>query len=1770
MASSSKKSAEEALLDWYGALEPLTVDIVGDFAGRELFLIHGEALIRYCIVDSKVDFDRGFQLLHAIQAVEKFLVNLKNGGCNFDIVFFRDLENVCAAQDSAGSKHPYKFNLARRILIQHLTRSIADFKVLEFDSFESQECRKYLANNAIHFILCDDGRGVGLEHTVRLQHLIWKVINSGRNVAIINSISWRSSKIFMSLLTGSKGVLPDLLIGAPAAETKQSTMFSQAILDQSLGCSIEISSLSAREEFAAVFCHGYLARSPEDEISDVDLELVEALFLHMATLRLCPLQDRNTQPERFLKHVFSSYDIGFVELFCTTSQGLAENGYTVRGQAEWDLFDLFDGHVFFYLLHSMRVRSEFPMPIIDLAKGLSAMVFGQRSMNGRSLFTALKPSETFLPPIPPHTIPTVLSFSNHVLKEILEDVRVKEVPESVDPVTEIVFKDLRHWHSYKSINTGARTTHDKVPAWLENFRRKRHQRQMADVISYAASLSNSVGKVFSRETIVVGDLAKQRLAQTALNANTNSGRKTKKSNESVRGGKKKALLAAYALNEKKALARQNDVLHLWAMKCAEFEKTEDPVNRYLNALSFLSDGSPGSHVAVRPELLLYLCHTLGKIWDETRKHVDENSRRGLYLISMVWNWLRDISRSDKCTPDVASAAQGIMKTLSISQLKIAIQEPQRKLPFTIIPRAMMKDAPKLIQDHRLLQLQHGGPYMDRRFDSRPDARVPFEPDAWQRDILDSIDAEESLLVVAPTSAGKTFISFYAMKRVLEESDDGVLVYVAPTKALVNQIAAEIEARFSKSFRMQEGKSVWGIHTRDYRINNPTRCQILVTVPHMLQIMLLSPINASSPTAWSRRVKRIIFDEVHCIGQAEDGVIWEQLLLLAPCPIIALSATVGNPDELKDWLAKSQAQKGFKMKMIVHEVRYSDLRKFIYEPPHPFTFKGLAKVPILPVPGLDEGDGISPNFKLRAVTDRLVDRNIAALDDVSLEARDCLILWNNMQKAFPKDLLQNQSKLDPLQVLPEVIEKTHIVEWEKQLKKKLKEAMERPNSPFSDLQGSIDPPVQADNTAKIQHCTQLDHIGRLFTLACELHEQNALPALVFNYDRSQCEMAVRSILSKLLDAEAAFKGSDATWKKKLWDFEQWQRQKGNNRQSRVFKSSESGERNLSKLEIARQEGSIEISSWESFDPRAPLDHFSFANSKMMQQRDIDDLVVRLNPKKVQPWLIDALRRGLGVHHAGMNLQYRRIIEMLFRKGYLRLVVATGTLALGINMPCKTVVFSGDSVFLSPQNYRQASGRAGRRGFDLLGNVVFNGIERDRVHEIMSSRLPALRGQFPISTTLVLRLFVLLSGTNSNEFAVNAVKAVLSQTRLCLGGPHAEMSIKHHLRFSIEYLRRQNLLSMDGVPVHFAGLVGHLYFTENAVFAFHSLLRGGYFHKLCKDIDCARERVLREMMLVLSHLFNRIPIQRNAKLLEVIESSSSDIFLKRLPANAEQLLVRHNRETLLTFKDYVYSYIHTHLEDSPDRTLPLTKIPVGPEKGFGCRLTNDPPPVIRSPFAALSGFTDKFDSIKEMCSTVRDGVFLEESAIPYLPIWPNDTSLELNAYVYDFFKHGSLKVLVRDNLIKRSDVWFHLKDFSLVLKTIVTSLKGVLDSRGDFYTNDINSDDTMSDISAGDDEAISNVVEVQKPAEEINKIASALARNKVKDEVPDSWNDESEASASDSESKEFIGGLNTADSPASKEAATIRSEFYDGLGLIQVLKAFKLLEEEFTNKFNKIGA
>lgn len=109
------------------------------------------------------------------------------------------------------------------------------------------------------------------------------------------------------------------------------------------------------------------------------------------------------------------------------------------------------------------------------------------------------------------------------------------------------------------------------------------------------------------------------------------------------------------------------------------------------------------------------------------------------------------------------------------------------------------------------------------------------------------------------------------------------------------------------------------------------------------------------------------------------------------------------------------------------------------------------------------------------------------------------------------------------------------------------------------------------------------------------------------------------------------------------------------------------------------------------------------------------------------LVQAMRHGFAFHHAGLNNTYRSTIEMLFRIGLLKVVFATGTLAMGIHMPCKTVVICCDSPFLSSLEYHQMAGRAGRRGFDNEGNVIFMGLNKRRQKTLLTSRLPVIDGK-----------------------------------------------------------------------------------------------------------------------------------------------------------------------------------------------------------------------------------------------------------------------------------------------------------------------------------------------------------------------------------------------------------------------------------------------------------
>lgn len=1257
---------------------------------------------------------------------------------------------------------------------------------------------------------------------------------------------------------------------------------------------------------------------------------------------------------------------------------------------------------------------------------------------------------------------TVLPFKNAVFDKHLAPVHLQLSDRESSLDNSKVFHEISHWHNPR------RPLASKILAQkLGYFGRRRNDLYMAEMHAYAASLTDAAGKILEPEIVVVKK-SQAALAQVThgrsmpleegeyLRSDGKSGKLRKKS------GKTMALEAAATIKAAKMRSKGDiDIAH-WKGRCEELCSLSDLRSRYLATRDYATTLHHTS--LIRPEVELYKMDCLLRIWLQIHKCADPCASGG--IAALVWNTVLELLKSTSgMTPEVSASMKLILNVLRLPSLGFKVDAHSRPLEFTfvfndaIISRASMFTSVKLAElfvpgGPKVFQLEHCGPYLEREIGSAVDEPVPFRPDAWQRRVLDAIDENHSLFVIAPTSAGKTFVSFYAMKQILMADDDSVVVYVAPTKALVNQIAAEIQARFSKSFK-RPGKSVWAIHTRDYRINNATGCQILVTVPHILQIMLLAPSNAIRENAWSCRIKRIIFDEIHCIGQAEDGVIWEQLLLQSPCPIIALSATVGNPEEFSTWLGSTQEANGNKLVTIEHHHRYSDLRKFTYVPPKKFCFAGLPDRPTIDTPGLDGSEGFGFIHPVSSLNNRL--RGIP--EDLNLEARDCLTLWQTMRKHASESYCV-PIDLSPEQALPDVVKKIHIFQWEKRLKDKLLEWINDANSPFEkvqrDLSKTLSTLATRDLLSTKHRCdgncnarsVKRDSLSSIVLPALtELHSRNGLPAIIFNYDRGQCESLMRDVIKELEAQELIWKKTNTSWKQSLAEFERFKKgqeaDKARNdlRKEKVKKKAKRGRNNkgedaaeekVSRLDRVRETASIEHSKWHSFDPRAPINGFHFSNKHRLPASELETYKQELRNRGVPGWLVSALNRGIGVHHAGMNRKYRQVVEILFRKGYLQVVIATGTLALGINMPCRTVLFAGDSIFLTALNFRQCAGRAGRRGFDLLGNVVFLGIPIQRVFRLISSRLPDLNGHFPITTALVLRLATLLHGSNNSEFAIRTINSILSQPRLYLGSPKSRMAVLHHCRFSIEYLRRQSLLGVDGAPLNFAACVSHLYYTENSAWAFHALLSSGYFHDLCENMDSMPDQVRPTLMLVLSHIFGRHACKRADEefVNEVVKRSSSIVFLPPLPEKASLTLQSHNEETLATFCTYVKTFADQHLEDRDD-ILPLSLMQIGqsseqydlkPQGHCQHRF-------LRSSFVSLSGHSDEFDSISDLCDTVRSGIFLEEAAIPYLPIHPEST-VPLNAYLYDFYKHGDLKALEKANGIRKADIWFHLNGMLIV--------------------------------------------------------------------------------------------------------------------------------------------
>lgn len=184
-----------------------------------------------------------------------------------------------------------------------------------------------------------------------------------------------------------------------------------------------------------------------------------------------------------------------------------------------------------------------------------------------------------------------------------------------------------------------------------------------------------------------------------------------------------------------------------------------------------------------------------------------------------------------------------------------------------------------------------------------------------------------------------------------------------------------------------------------------------------------------------------------------------------------------------------------------------------------------------------------------------------------------------------------------------------------------------------------------------------------------------------------------------------------------------------------------------VEIFAREIELNLFETENNECAPPIEYecknilYSKFNNKTAQD-------IMLLPEYIST--IELLKKGIAVHHAGIIPVIREMIELMFEKNYIKLLFATETFAVGINMPTKTVIFSGLTKFngsinrfLMAHEYKQMAGRAGRRGIDTVGHVIhcsnlFDMPTSSEYKTIITGPPQMLSSKFKVSYNLILNI------------------------------------------------------------------------------------------------------------------------------------------------------------------------------------------------------------------------------------------------------------------------------------------------------------------------------------------------------------------------------------------------------------------------------------------------
>jgi ATP-dependent RNA helicase HelY len=512
------------------------------------------------------------------------------------------------------------------------------------------------------------------------------------------------------------------------------------------------------------------------------------------------------------------------------------------------------------------------------------------------------------------------------------------------------------------------------------------------------------------------------------------------------------------------------------------------------------------------------------------------------------------------------------------------------------------------------------------------AKLAIDLDPFQREACALVEQGKSVLVAAPTGAGKTIIAEFAIFKAMQESQAKVF-YTAPMKALSNQKFQELVAEY--------GAESVGLLTGDTNVNSQARIVVMTT--EVLRNMLYADSDLLTNLSY------VVMDEVHFLADKFRGAVWEEVIIHLPRAVrmVSLSATVSNAEEFGDWL---QAVRG-DTEVIVSEER-----------PVPLEQHVLVRGKLLDL--FDAAGG--PNearSRMPAVVTTTAEPVIVA--PVAYGDRRGIDKRARGQKGAAAPV----PGLTTTRVNPELVRLSHGPRSPQGGRggfdggKRHEGRGGRPNKQQGNGFGGGGGGARTDRPALVEL----------------LDSHNLLPAIFFVFSRVGCDAAVQQVLR-------------------------------------------------AGVRLTQKHEREEIREIVEERCRTLLD---------------EDLGVL----GYFEWL-DGLERGVAAHHAGMLPAFKEVVEELFRKKLVKVVFATETLALGINMPARTVVleklekFNGEArVPITSGEFTQLTGRAGRRGIDVEGHSVIqwaDGLDPQAVASLASRRTYPLNSSFKPTYNMAVNL------------------------------------------------------------------------------------------------------------------------------------------------------------------------------------------------------------------------------------------------------------------------------------------------------------------------------------------------------------------------------------------------------------------------------------------------